>query len=58
MIDKSQARKRLGVFYAWSHIDGFLSKFPDTHTWREEDLHEEFINYINSLPPIPKHEDE
>lgn len=61
MITKKEARKRLLHLFGSTHtcnasvkerffdVEGFLSKFSDNHTWRDEDLFPEFINYCNSL---------
>jgi len=48
MLDKKQARARLAHFFLTSTIEGFLSKFEETHPWREEDLFPEFISYCNN----------
>lgn len=50
MLDKAEVRRRLLCFFAASHVNAWLAKFPDTHRWRDEDYSKEFIDYINSLP--------
>lgn len=54
MLDKQKARQRLSQFFGTVHVEGFLSKFEETHTWREEDLFPEFISYCNKYETISR----
>jgi hypothetical protein len=41
-----------------SSVNGFLSKFPDDYVFAEDKVTGDYIDYINDLPPIPRHPDE
>jgi hypothetical protein len=56
-MNKAEVRKKLLSMFTEGSVEAWLSKFPDNHVF-DSTYSGRFVDYINSLPPAGRHEDE
>lgn len=48
MVNKSEAARLLGYFFAFSRIEAWLDGYSVCHTWVDIEYFNEFIRFANS----------
>jgi hypothetical protein len=56
-MNKETVREKLLTLFGPVHVEGWLSHFPDNHDFAPTFAHD-FVDYLNSLPPINPYPDE
>lgn len=52
-MNKQQAATYLCKIFGFSHVAGWLSKFPENHTFDKDTIVATFVDYLNSLDTRP-----
>lgn len=56
-MSAEELKKKLLKLFSVSSVNAYISKFPQNHTF-SADAVGDFIDYINSLQPARRHENE